>query len=86
MLQRIGLERVIDKCDGRTLHKQGDMALYSFPLNTEDRRLHILKVKCPTTQNTFFLQVPPDMRKCEQARQWTFDNDDGTHIEFVKET
>ncbi len=37
-----------------------------------DRELRVLKVVCPSTKTNYFLQVPPEVTECEQARQWTF--------------
>lgn len=57
----------IAKC-GRVVHKEGDMRLFDIPkLETK-----ILRVRCTTTKAYYYLRVPKDATKCEQARQWTF--------------
>lgn len=55
------------KC-GTVIHKEGDMLLYNIP--KIDTR--ILRVRCTTTKAYYYLRVPKDSTKCEQARQWTF--------------
>ena len=75
--------RLAREC-GRVIHKQGDMRLYAIPgLDTR-----ILKVVCPSTKSQYFIHVPDDSTKCEQARQWTFHVGAGVHqpIKFTKET
>lgn len=57
----------IAKC-GRVVHKEGDMRLYDIK-NVDVR---ILRVRCTTTKAYYYLRVPKDSKKCEQARQWTF--------------
>lgn len=57
----------IAKC-GRVIHKEDDMRLYDIK-NVDVR---ILRVRCTTTKAYYYLKVPKDSTKCEQARQWTF--------------
>jgi len=57
----------IAKC-GTVIHKEKDMELFSI----KNFDVNILKVKCPTTKSLYYLRVPKDSKKCEEARQWTF--------------
>ena len=31
-----------------------------------------VQVKCPTTGQTYFLRVPPQIDRCDKAVAWTF--------------
>jgi len=86
LLNRIGLARIVKECNGVLVHKQRKMRLWDFPIKTDDGNLRILKVVCPTTNNDYFLPVPPDINKCERARQWTLGVDRGKPLRFVLET
>lgn len=82
LMSKIGPERIADA--GKVIHKEGNMRLYDIP----NYDVRILRVRCPTTKSFYFLQVPKDSNKCEEARQWTFHV--GTNfdkpIKFLKET
>jgi hypothetical protein len=56
-----------------------------------DKMMRLIKVICPSTQQTYVLRVPPDIDNFEKARQWTFGLQragiqGGAQFEFVKET
>ena len=83
LFNKIGYEKVIQKCNGKVIHTDGDMSLFSIPLvrgkitnswgtTPGDDILMLLKVRCPSTGVYYVLRVPPDVTECEQARQWTF--------------
>lgn len=40
-----------------------------------DGRLKMVKVICPSTDRTFYLMVPPEMEKVDEAVAWTFGKD-----------
>ena len=48
----------------------------------------ILRVTCPSTQSRYYINVPKDSAKCEEARQWTFHVGAGVtgNIKFEQET
>jgi hypothetical protein len=71
LMAKIGPERVAEA--GKVIHKDGEMRLYSI----DDYDVNILRVQCPSTKSYYFLRVPKDSKKCEQARQWTFHVGDG---------
>jgi hypothetical protein len=99
LLGRFGYDKLLEKvkyriidtaCDGGQLieiaAKTGKNS--SFGL---DDTMRLIKVICPSTQQTYVLRVPPDIEKFEQARQWTFGLEaqslrDGAHLELVTET
>ncbi len=82
LMAKVGTERLATV--GKVIHQDGSMRLYDIP-KCETR---ILRVKCPSTNSFYFLGVPKDATRCEQARQWTFHVGDGfeRQIRFVKET
>lgn len=69
---------------GRVVHRQGNMRLFDVP-GLDNR---ILQVTCPSTKSLYFIKVPADSEKCEQARQWTFHVGAGVSapIKFAQET
>lgn len=79
---KIGPDRIA-KC-GTVIHKDGDMRLIAI----KGYDVQILRVKCPSTGQLYFLRVPRDAKECEEARQWTFGVGDGipAPIKFEKET
>ncbi len=74
LMSRIPVRRIAEV--GTLIHKQGAMRLYDIK-GYESR---ILRVKCPTTGSFYFLNVPYDATRCEEARQWTF----GVGVDFQK--
>jgi hypothetical protein len=78
---KIGAEKIA--AAGTVIHKDKEMRLYRIP----GYDVNILKVKCPSTGSIYYLRVPQDTRKCEEARQWTFGVGDGFRepIEFARE-
>jgi hypothetical protein len=104
LLKKIGPERIAKEYRNTVIHedKKRNMLLMEFPIAVDDgngsnkSRLRILRVKCPTTKQFYYLGVPDfvwdcgkktKLNKCEQARQWTFGVDDPRKaIKFEKET
>lgn len=69
---------------GTVVHKHKAMRL--FDVKGLDTR--ILRVQCPSTKSFYFIHVPKDSTKCEEARQWTFHVNAGVAapIKFDQET
>jgi hypothetical protein len=82
LMEKIGPDRII-QC-GKIVHKDKEMRLYNIPKYD----VRILRVQCPTTKSYYFLRVPKDTQKCEEARQWTFGVGEGFNepIKFARET
>jgi hypothetical protein len=88
MLNRIGLKLLAEKVPHEVIHndKKGGMRLLKFN-GKVDPPINILQVTCPSTKQHYFLRVPPDILKCEEARQWTFHVEPGEQpINFDVET
>jgi hypothetical protein len=82
LMEKIGPDKIADI--GKVIHKDGDMRLYAIP----KYGVNILRVRCTTTKAYYFLRVPKDATKCEEARQWTFHvgQDIARPIKFSQET
>lgn len=82
MCAKIGNERIAKV--GKVIHKDGDMRL----IKAKGMETCILRVKCPSTKQFYYLNVPHDTTKCEEGRQWTFGVGDSFRkpIIFAKET
>jgi hypothetical protein len=87
MMSRFNTEAIAKA--GKVIHQEkdrqgNDMKLYD--IKGVDTR--VLQVICPTTKSHYFLRVPRDSHKCEEARQWTFGVGDGLtkEIHFEVET
>lgn len=82
MMEKIGPDRIAEI--GRVVHKDKAMRLYDI----KNYDVRILRVQCPTTKAYYYLKVPKDAAKCEEARQWTFGVGNGFNepIKFAKET
>lgn len=66
LMSKVDPKRIAD-C-GKVIHKDKDMRLYAI----KNFEVKILRVRCTTTKAYYYLRVPKDSKKCEQARQWTF--------------
>ncbi|KKN44339.1 hypothetical protein LCGC14_0694410 [marine sediment metagenome] len=97
LLDKLGSENLVktlmkDSYGAKVIHREGDMELISIDLFSNsgmdkndwlgDYEINFLKVVCPSTFTKFFLRVPPDIHKCEIARQWTFGIEARNSIEY----
>lgn len=82
MMDRVSGEQIAKA--GKVVHKDGDMRLYDI----QKLDVRILRVRCNTTKVFYYLKVPKDATKCEEARQWTFGvgQDFREPIKFAVET
>jgi len=79
LLNRMGYDRLLQKVKGRVLDRSEDGGQL-IAINTRadedthqvDRIIKMVKVICPSTRQTYVLRVPPNIKRYEQARQWTF--------------
>jgi len=81
LFQTIGYDRIMYKLDSKFIHKDGDMELREIR-DVDVEPVRLLKVRDSTTRSTYALRVPPNINKCEPARQWTFHR----KMDFIKET
>ncbi|MFH1024527.1 MAG: hypothetical protein V1809_14195 [Planctomycetota bacterium] len=83
LIEGIGHDRIAHS-QGQPIHVDGDMELLGVWHSGFDP-IVFLKVKCPSTGLFYVLRVPPRMRTCRQARNWTLWNE-RDRMRFVKET
>jgi hypothetical protein len=82
LFQGLGYARVMASLGSKLLHTDKDMELHRIE-NVDLEPLLLLRVKCPSTNAFYALRVPPQMTRCEQARQWTFGDEP---VELLYET
>ena len=81
MVKRIGYERFLEIANARELDRDTDRGGERRLLRIDvppDEPLVCVSVTCPSTQNRYFLRVPPHVRTCHEAVAWTagYDNPD----------
>ena len=82
LLEVCGYERIMQKLNTLLIHTSEDMELRRID-DIDNEPVVLLKVKCPSTNAFYCLRVPPYMKKCEDARQWTFGNEP---LNLIEET
>jgi len=92
LIRKVGMEKILNDVSGELVDQDGDMELFKIPtkksnLYRSNDFMMVLKVRCPTTGTYYALRTPPDITKCEMARQWTFGIDPARQtIDFALET
>ena len=92
LLKRMGFEKLLEQVKGKVIDEKADgSVLFEFSVKSEndykDKTMKVLKVICPSSGNSYLLQVPPDAKTCDEARNWTFQTDgDRDAVELEKET
>lgn len=71
MIERYGMDRLVESEYATLLHTSGTSALFRILL-PDDESIVLVRVVCPSTKAVHFLRVPPGTRRCEQAIAWTF--------------
>ena len=82
LVEVCGYEKIMHKLNSELIDAVDSMELRRI-VNIDVEAVLLLKVKCPSTNAFYCLRVPPYMRNCETARQWTFGDES---IKFLKET
>jgi len=92
LINKIGLENLIKKLNGKTIDILPDGSQELIALDVEgaiddnqDKVIKILKLRDPSTGIYYCLRVPPNMTDCEKARRWTLYDEQG-ELNLVKET
>ena len=73
MIERYGVDHLLAKTHPQCLDvdQGGQRALYQLRLS-HDEPIVAVKVRCPSTNQVYFLRVPPAIRTCRAAVAWTF--------------
>jgi hypothetical protein len=73
MIERYGLEKFFLSAGAASLDRDGENELLSIELPGDpERRMVVVKVRCPSTFRVHFLRVPPNLRRVREAIPWTF--------------
>jgi hypothetical protein len=76
MIERYGMERLIQKTGAELVHshEMGDLYAIFLPTSVHgDDYMKIVKVTCPSTGHIYWLRIPPDIDTVPEAVSWTFD-------------
>jgi hypothetical protein len=89
MLDRIGLRRFLAEVDAERLHADrdpgGPRELIRMKLDG-DEDLVALSCRCPSTDRSYMIRVPPGTATCHQAAAWIAGFDDPDDYQPVLET
>ena len=73
MVERLGLDRFLVMAKAKVLHTDQDGRRVLHRIDWEnDEPIVAVQVQCPTTGQTYFLRVPPQIDRCDKAVAWTF--------------
>ncbi len=74
LLERVGLERFVDKAGATVIDCDrdagGERRLLRIPVS-DGEDIVCVQVQCPSTAKHYILRVPPEMQSCQQAVAWT---------------
>ena len=73
MVERLGLDRFLTMANAKILDTDhgGQRVLHRINWQN-DEPIVAVQVRCPTTGQTYFLRVPPEIDRCDKAVAWTF--------------
>ncbi len=73
MVERMGLDRFLVQAKAKVLDTdQGGKRILHRIDWKDDEPIVAVQVQCPTTGQTYFLRVPPQIDRCDKAVAWTF--------------
>lgn len=70
MLERFGMERLIEAARAQVVDQDEGRTLYRIPQSI-DEPIVVVKVRCPTTDRVYYLRVPPATATCAAAVAWS---------------
>lgn len=71
-IERFNPELFVRDTGAEAIHREGESFLYRITRPGEEEDFVFLYVKDPSTERRYVLRVPPDMRRVNQARAFTF--------------
>jgi len=87
MIERMGMERFIAESGAELIHSHERGFLYSIDLADDpEGTLKAVKVICPSTARTYFLRVPPSIKRADDAVAWSFGFDLAKDYRPIAET
>ena len=87
MIERYGVDHLLANTRPQCLDvdQGGRRALYRLRLSSDEPMVAV-KVRCPSTNQVYFLRVPPAIRTCRDAVAWTFGFERAEEYQPVIET
>ena len=80
MIERVGMERFIADAKAKEIHKHDRGTLLSIDLPGDPEKvLRAVRVTDPSTGRQYFLRVPPQIKRADDAVAWSF------HFEVASE-
>lgn len=87
MIERMGIERFLAEAKATKIHVHERGELFSIDLPDDpDRTLRAVRVTDPSTGRIYFLRVPPQIDRADDAVAWTFGFDVTSEYAPLKET
>ena len=87
MIERVGMERFLTEAGAKCIHEHEMGDLFSIDLPGDPERvLRSVRVVDPSTGRTYFLRVPPNVKRADDAVAWTFGFDLANQYRPLKET
>lgn len=83
MIERYGIQRLIENSKAEILDQDDQRTLYRIPLKG-DEPLVTVRVSCPSTGRVYFLRVPPDTTSAKAGVAWTFDKTPEEYVPQVE--
>ena len=71
LIDRFGFKKLINELHGTVINQYKKSKLIKIDIK-ENENLVVVKVVCPSTNDTYLLRVPPSMKNFQQAIAWTF--------------
>lgn len=81
----IGYSKIMRELGATQIHADGDMSLHKIDRDFDVEPVYLLMVRCPSTEASYALRVPPHVKTCEEARMALMRNSKGNYT-FVRET
>ncbi len=87
MVEKMGMEKFLINADAKCIHRHEMGDLFSIDLpNDPERVLRAVRVKDPSTERIYFLRVPPQIKRADDAVAWTFGFDTAKEYRPIVET
>jgi hypothetical protein len=70
IVRKIGIERICQKLETKTIDRKGDYELLKLPIPEMETSALYLKMKNPSIDAYHMEGVPPDIKTCQEAINW----------------
>ena len=80
IMRKIGVSRILQKLQAKKLDEWREYELYLIE-NIDIEPVHILKMRCPSSETFYSLRIPPEIDKAREAIKWCNHNIDPELLE-----